>query len=135
MSSMVNKLVVHESAGEAKQMPGRLVTWVHKPEITGGKHCSVCVVVYEPGARAKPAHSHPHGEETVYVISGSGKVKIGESVFDIEPGSVLFFPQEVPHMVWNSGSEPLKLSCFYAPDGKAIEYKWFEDYDFDEFKS
>jgi len=135
MSGTNNNLISHERDGDAKQLDGRVVTWVQKPETSGGKYCSMCVVVYEPGARAKPAHSHPHGEETIYVVSGSGKVKIGDDVVaDIEPGSVFLFPQAVPHMVWNTGSGTLKLACFYAPGAEAIGYEFHEDYDFEEFK-
>lgn len=85
-------------------------------------------------ARAKPAHAHDNGEETIYIVSGTGKVKVGEEVFELEPGSLVLFPQRVPHMVWNTGAVPLKLVCFYAPQQSALEYTFYEDFDFDEFK-
>jgi len=115
-------------------MKGRTVYWLQTPETTGGSYSSVCTCVYEPGARAFPAHSHPNGEETVYVLSGTGKVKIGELIAPIEPGSIFLFPQGVPHMVWNTGSEDMHIVCFYAPKADAIEYAFHEDFDFPEFK-
>ena len=127
-------LLAHEENMFKKQMPGRTVTWVQTPETTGGQYSSICITVYEPGARAKPAHAHDNGEETIYVVSGSGRAKVGKELFELRPGSVLLFPQEVPHMVWNTGDEPLKLACFYAPQLSAIEYTFYEDFDFDEFK-
>ena len=68
------------------------------------------------------------------MVSGSGRAKVGEKIFNLKPGAVLLFPQGVPHMVWNTGSEPLKLACFYAPQLSAIEYTFYENFDFDEFK-
>lgn len=128
-------IVINERDGDHVQLAGRLVNWLQTPEKTGGSYCSVCVVTYDPGARAKPAHAHDNGEETIYVESGSGKVKVGDEVFPLEPGSLVLFPQGVPHMVYNTSDEPLKLVCFYAPVQEAIEYTYYEDFDFDEFAS
>ena len=128
------KLAIHERDGDVKQMKGRSVCWLQTPETTGGRYSSVCTVVYEPGARAKPAHAHDNGEETIYVETGTGKVKVGDEVFELQPGMVVLFPQTVPHMVWNTGKEPLRLVCFYGPRQSAIEYTFYEDFDFDEFK-
>ena len=132
---MQKKLVAHERDGEKTVFDGRTVFWIQTPETTGGKYSSVCTCVYDPGARAYPAHSHPDGEETVYVISGAGKVKIGEEIFSIEPGSVFLFPQGVPHMGWNSGGEPMHIVCFYAPVEKATGYAFHEEFDFPEFQN
>ena len=133
MFSLEQKLVIREGEGERRQFDGRVVEWLQTPQRTGGRYSSVCVCVYEPGKRAKPAHSHPNGEETIYIVSGNGKVKIGREISDIGPGSVCLFPQGVPHMVWNTGGEPLKLCCFYGPDASAVEYAWHEEFDFPEF--
>ena len=130
---MKDSLVSTENEGDLKKFEGRDVIWVQTPEHTGGQYSSVCIVIYKPGARAYPSHSHPYGEETVYIISGAGKVKIGEKIFDLKPGSLALFPQGVPHMVWNNGNQPLKLCCFYAPSANAIEYEWHEEFDFPEF--
>lgn len=126
-------IFTHESRGDVKHFDGRDVFWLQTPEVTGGKHSSVCTVTYFPGARAKPAHAHDKGEETIYIVSGTGKVKVGDEIQDVCPGSLVFFPQGVPHMVWNNGTEPLKLVCFYAPCPEAIEYTFYEDFDFPEF--
>lgn len=36
----------------------------------------------------------------------------------------------VPHMVWNTGDIPLHMVCFYAPNADAIQYTFYEDFDF-----
>lgn len=130
---MEKSIITHESKGDVKHFDGRDVFWLQTPETTGGSYCSVCTVTYFPGARAKPAHAHDKGEETIYIVSGTGKVKVGDEIHDICAGSLVLFPQGVPHMVWNNGDEPLKLACFYAPCQDAIEYTFYEDFDFPEF--
>lgn len=127
-------LVIGEEEGIRNVLKGRIVNWLQTPETTGGQYNSVCVVEYEPGARAKPAHAHDNGEETIYVIEGQGKVKIGEEVYKLKAGSVALFPQSIPHMVWNTGEEILKLACFYGPRQSAIEYTYYDTFDFNEFK-
>lgn len=126
-------LCSNERDGEKRDMNGRRVYWLQTPQKTGGMYSSVCTVVYEPGARAKPAHAHDHGEETVFVLSGTGKVKVGSDTFGLEPGACVLFPQGVPHMVWNTGEIPLHLVCFYGPKPDAVQYTFYEDFDFPEF--
>ena len=128
------KLITCEEKGEEMKLKGRRVIWKQKPETTGGQYSSVCIVEVEPHVRALPAHSHPNGEETVYIIEGNGKVLIGDEVGEVHPGTLILFPQGVPHMLYNTGSEPLKGVCFYAPSPEAISYEYFEDVDFPEFR-
>lgn len=123
-------LCIHERDGEKKVFDGRQVYCLHTPEKTGGRYSSICTVSYDPGAKAKPAHAHDNGEETVYVLSGTGKVKVGDEVMGLEPGTLVLFPQGVPHMVWNTGDIPLHMVCFYAPNANAIQYTFYEDFDF-----
>lgn len=123
----------HENDSDIRQLDGRRVYTVQTPDTTGGKYSSTLITIYEPGARAKPAHAHDNGEETIYIVSGTGKVKVGDEVFPLYPGSMVLFPQGVPHMVWNTGNMPLKLACFYAPQQSALDYTFYDDFDFDEF--
>lgn len=131
----IEKLVTSEEKGKELQLKGRRVIWLQKPETTGGRYSSVCIVELEPGNRALPAHAHTNGEETIYIIKGNGKVLIGDETAEIHPGSLVLVPQGVPHMLSNTGSEPLKGVCFYAPLPEAISCESFENTDFPEFKN
>lgn len=126
-------IATHEREGRSNELAGRVVNWLQTPETTGCKYNSVCIVTYDAYARAKPAHSHADGEETIYVLTGTGKVKVGDDVYPLEPGSLVLFPQGIPHMVYNTSDEPMKLVCFYGPDQEAISYTYHEDFDFAEF--
>ncbi len=132
---MNHSIITHETLGDVKHLEGRDVYWLQLPLYTGAKYSSACCVIYQPGDRSKPAHSHAFGEETVYVVTGTGKVKIASEIYDIRAGSLFLVSQNTPHMVWNNGAEPLKLICFYAPCSSAVEYTFHQDFDFPEFES
>ncbi len=42
-----------------------------------------------PGQAVRPAHSHPNGEEVIYIISGSGRVMVGGEVQDDGDGDAV----------------------------------------------
>jgi mannose-6-phosphate isomerase-like protein (cupin superfamily) len=64
-----------------------------------------------------PLHAHPH-EEAVYIISGRGRLWIeDQSVGELRPGSVVFFPIGVRHTLENTGEEPLKVLGAFSPAG------------------
>ena len=128
----IEKYIVEKEFKPKQELKGRVVKWLMTPDTTGGKYSSVCTVEVMPGMRALPAHSHPNGEETIYIASGNGKVLIGDEVGEIKTGSIIFFPQGVPHMLYNTGETILKGICFYAPSLDAISYAYHENVDFPE---
>ena len=46
-----------------------------------------------PGDKVTPAHSHPNGEEVIYIIHGSGRVLVGSDVRPVRAGMAVLFPQ------------------------------------------
>ena len=73
---------------------------------------------------------HESGGTVVAVGSRVADYKVGDKVMGLEPGTLVLFPQGVPHMVWNTGDIPLHMVCFYAPNADAIQYTFYEDFDF-----
>ena len=66
-----------------------------------------------PGA-AVPLHIH-NCEESVVVMSGTGKVHIDGAEYPVAPGVTSWIPPEVPHCFLNlEGSEPLVIFWTYA---------------------
>lgn len=66
-----------------------------------------------PGA-AVPLHYH-NCEESVVVLSGTGKAHIDGVDYPVEPGVTSWIPPEVPHCFLNlDGSEPLVIFWTYA---------------------
>ncbi len=83
-----------------------------------------------PGEKVRPAHSHPHGEEVIYIMRGSGRVLVAGEVPPVREGSTVLFPQGAVHMLHNTGSEEMKVVCFFAPGTTLDNYKFYEDVDF-----
>lgn len=119
--------IIHESQIPEKAQPGRFMRWLANEEVLQPEHLSVCVIRVEPGETVRPAHSHPLSEELIYIIHGSGKVMIEGEVGDVKEGSAVLFEQGKVHMLRNTGDQPMKVICFFAPATSMENYKMFED--------
>jgi quercetin dioxygenase-like cupin family protein len=120
----------HETEVEELDLPGRHLSWIVNEELLGAKHCSSCVIRVEPGQTVRPAHSHPNGEEVIYIITGSGRVMVGGEVSPVKAGTAVLFPQGVVHMLQNNGTEEMKVVCFFSPATDLDNYKMFPEVEF-----
>lgn len=124
--------ILHESQVLERAVPGRFLRWIADQETLKPRYLSCCVMRVLPGETVRPAHSHPDGEELIYVISGSGKVVVDGEVAKLEPGTAVLFPRGSIHMVRNSGTEELKVICFFAPPADLGTYVFHPDVQFPE---
>jgi quercetin dioxygenase-like cupin family protein len=122
--------IVHESEVKELDLPGRRMRWLVAADALKAAHCSSCVIRVAPGEKVRPAHSHPNGEEVIYVIRGSGRVMVEGEVQAVKEGTAVLFPQGAVHMLHNSGSEEMKVVCFFAPATNLDNYKMYEGVDF-----
>ena len=122
--------VLHETTVEELDLPGRHLRWLVADDRIKAQHCSACVIRVAPGDKVRPAHSHPHGEEVIYIITGSGRVLVEGEVAAVKPGSTVLFPQGHVHMLHNTGSEEMKVVCFFAPPTNLDNYKMYPGVDF-----
>ena len=77
--------------------------------------------------KVRPAHSHPNGEEVIYIISGSGRVLVdGEVSRDHERARRCCFREAHVHMLHNTGGEEMKVVCFFAPPTSLDNYRMHE---------
>jgi len=123
---------IHESDAAELDLPGRHLRWLvsDKPGTLAAAHCSACVIRVPPGEKVRPAHSHPQGEEVIYIIRGSGRVLVAGEVQAVAPGSTVLFPQGAVHMLHNSSDEEMKVVCFFAPPTGLENYQMHEGVDF-----
>ncbi len=121
---------IHESDVEGLDLPGRNLRWLVNAERLGANHMSVCVIKVAAGDKVRPAHSHPNGEESIYIITGEGRVLVDGEVSRVSAGTIVLFPQGKVHMLHNTGSTEMKVICFFAPATNLDNYKFFEDVDF-----
>lgn len=122
--------IVDEKSIEALDLPGRKLRWVVTKENTNAQHCTMCVIQVQPGQTVRPAHSHPNGEEVIYIVQGSGRVMIEGVVEPVSEGCAVLFPQGKIHMLQNTGETEMKVACFFAPPSDLSTYRFFEEIDF-----
>jgi quercetin dioxygenase-like cupin family protein len=122
--------VVNENDMEVLDLPGRRLRWLITKDNVDAVHCSMCMIQIAPGQTVKPAHSHPNGEEVIYIISGSGKVMVDGTVEAVNAGCAVLFPQGKVHMLSNTGAEEMKVVCFFAPPSELKTYKFHDGVEF-----
>ncbi|HJT31791.1 MAG TPA: cupin domain-containing protein [Pirellulales bacterium] len=67
-----------------------------------------------PG-QSTTAHYHPKSEEIYYILTGEGRMRLGDEVRQVGPGDAIAIPPGMVHQLTNTGREVLKLLCCCAP--------------------
>lgn len=81
----------------------------------------VFISVMEPG-EAPPLHQHDDTEQVFYVLSGEGRLEVGDKAEDqgrLVPGDLVRIPPSTPHRVHCVSNVPLRylvVDCF--PGGR-----------------
>jgi mannose-6-phosphate isomerase-like protein (cupin superfamily) len=82
---------------------------------------SIGMVVLGPGESGDP-HHHPTEQETWFIISGRGKLKVGNQEAELVLDSVIVAPAGVEHQIMSSVDEPLKALFIFTPAGPEEQY-------------
>jgi oxalate decarboxylase/phosphoglucose isomerase-like protein (cupin superfamily) len=122
--------IVDEKTIPSLDLPGRRLRWLVTRESTKAEHCTMCVIQVQPGQTVRPAHSHPNGEEVIYIVQGSGRIMIDSVVEPVHEGCAVLFPQGSIHMLQNTGGNEMKVACFFAPPSDLSTYRCFDDVEF-----
>lgn len=83
------------------------VRWLVSAERNGAELTGVGQTIYPGGGGTHEQHYHPHAEETVIVLSGRGRHRVGDEWHEIGPGDVVFVPRGVVHGAVADGEEDL----------------------------
>ena len=67
-----------------------------------------------PG-QSTTAHFHPKSEEIYYILTGEGRMRLGDEVRQVGPGDAIAIPPGTVHQLPNTGRKVLKLLCCCAP--------------------
>jgi len=63
-----------------------------------------------------PKHEHEQ-EEVYYIVEGNGTIELGGEVSEIEAGSAVYIPSNIPHELVNTGTEEMVMMFVYSPAG------------------
>jgi quercetin dioxygenase-like cupin family protein len=102
--------------------PGRDLVFKVTGEDTGGAF-DYFIVEVAPRS-GPPLHVHHKQEETIQVLKGRYKIRIGDEVFRCEEGGFAYLPSGVPHAFLNLTDEPGEIVVVYTPGGG---HKFYEE--------
>ncbi len=96
-----------------------------------GESLSAVLGIHEhpQGIEPIPPHYHREVEETVYIVSGEGTVRLGTGPqimeeYDFVPGSCWYVPPDCYHQIINTGTTTIKMVVsYFRNDGKPISHK------------
>ncbi len=71
--------------------------------------------------KGTPLHVHPYQDEVFYVLEGSYRFKVGDSIYELNAGDSIFLPRKLPH-AWSQLSERGKMTVMLQPAGKLEEF-------------
>jgi mannose-6-phosphate isomerase-like protein (cupin superfamily) len=63
------------------------------------------------GKRVGFGHTHAEDEETYVLLSGSGRFKVGDDIFDVAPRDIVYVPPKAVRE-WEAGEEGMEILAF-----------------------
>jgi quercetin dioxygenase-like cupin family protein len=64
-----------------------------------------------------PLHTHANEDESMYVLEGEVRVKLGDEMHAAPAGSFIFIPRGTPHAWQNVGDGPARMLIHFTPSG------------------
>jgi uncharacterized cupin superfamily protein len=79
-------------------------------EAAGGEQLGASLYELPPGRRAWPYHYHTNNEEAIYVLAGSGTIRLGGESHPLVAGDYVALPasEDGGHRVLNDSDDPLQ---------------------------
>jgi quercetin dioxygenase-like cupin family protein len=102
--------------------PGRDLIFKVTGKDTGGALDYFTVEVGPKGG--PPLHVHHKQEETIHVLQGRFKVRIGDELFQLDEGGFAYLPSQIPHAFLNLTDQPAEIIVVYTPGGG---HKFYEE--------
>lgn len=106
------------AAGEGLRLrsgPGRDLIFKVTGDDTAGAFDYFIVEVAPRGG--PPLHVHHTQEETIHVLKGHFKIRIGDDVVYCKEGGFAYLPAKVPHAFLNLTDDPAEIIVVYVPGG------------------
>ena len=103
--------------------PGRDLIFKVTGDDTGGAFDYFVVEVAPRGG--PPLHVHHVQEETLHVLSGRFKVRVGDEEQVLERGGFAFMPSGLPHAFLNLTDDAAEVIVVYTPGGGHSFYAEF----------
>ena len=93
---------------------GSTIRELMHPAVHGNRAQSLAEARVAPGGRTA-LHRHNVTEELYHVLSGTGRMVLGDRELDLAPGDTVCIPPGTAHCVEALGSRELRFLCCCAP--------------------
>lgn len=127
------------AAGEGERVRSPLggdITFLVRAEDSNGA-LAVLVAVNHPG-EGPPLHIHTREDESVYVLEGEFRWRLGDQISAGGPGSFVFIQRGLPHTWEVSGDRAGKMLIHFSPagmEGFFDRLSSMTEFDLDEFRA
>ena len=122
MNSAQYKVLAPGEGLRLQSGPGRDLIFKVTGEDTGGAFDYFIVEVAPHGG--PPLHVHANQEETIHVLKGHFKIRIGDEIVYCKEGGFAYLPSKIPHAFLNLTDEPGEIIVVYTPGGG---HKFYEE--------
>jgi mannose-6-phosphate isomerase-like protein (cupin superfamily) len=90
------------------------------PQNSPAKNLTMGYTVIYPTGKTT-GHAHDDMEEVYYILTGKGKMVIGEDEFPIQTGDAFYVPFGAFHVTYNIGNQPLAMVWVTGQDKSVTE--------------
>lgn len=102
----------HQSDIEVRRLDGAEVQWLIDQQL-GAAHVTAYRLTVDPGSTT--THVHRGAEEVLYVLEGTGEVRVEDAKHLVSAGRAVFVPDGAEHTYVNTGQAPLVMVGAMAP--------------------
>ncbi len=106
--------VAHEQDCRVIHLPGRDWFYLFGPQNSSTENFAFGLATFPPDSNAAP-HVHDTQEEIIFILSGHGEFRAGDTSAPLEPGTGIFIPPGLQHQIVVQGEETLKLVTVFSP--------------------
>jgi quercetin dioxygenase-like cupin family protein len=78
-----------------------------------------------PPGTGPPLHTHANEHESLYVVEGELRFRLGDELKSAPSGSFMFIPRGAPHTWQNVGDGPARILVHFTPSGMERFFEGF----------
>ena len=93
---------------------GSTIRELMHPQVHGNRAQSLAEASVPPGCTTA-LHRHARTEELYHVMSGRGRMRLGDRVFEVGPGDTVHIAPGTAHCIENIGEAELRFLCSCSP--------------------
>lgn len=114
MNEPVQPDPVTSVAGQpVESFPWGAIQWLCASSIFPGAALTFGHVQIAPHAK-NPRHYHPNSDEVLYLLEGALDHRVGDQVYHLEPGTLIYIPAGVEHDAFNPTGQVARMVVAYS---------------------